>query len=67
MASLTCCECIFYSRERPFQPAASWADDLPQRTEHLTQEVLAEKTSAHLLPLQPQQRLIGIVNKDNYN
>lgn len=32
--------CALYLRERPLQPAASRADDLPQRTEHLTQEVL---------------------------
>lgn len=34
---------VLYLRECPFQPAASRADDLPQRTEHLTQEVLQRR------------------------
>lgn len=38
-------------RERPFQPAASRANDLSQCTEHLTQEVLhrGEETSTQLI------------------
>lgn len=44
-------EGMLYLRECPFQPAASRADDLPQRTEHLTQEVLhrGEETSTQLI------------------
>lgn len=40
---MICC-CMFvrmlYLRQCPLQPAASRADDLAQRTEHLTQEIL---------------------------
>lgn len=52
---------IFNLRQRPFQPAASGADDLSQRAEHLTQEVLPQKSRAHLVVFQHQQKwqLIG--------
>lgn len=37
---IAACVCVPNLRERPLQPAAGRADDFPQRTEHLTQEVL---------------------------
>lgn len=53
------CVCILYLRECPFQPAASRADDLTQRTEHLTQEVL-HRRDQHKLNTTPVHNAVQL-------